>query len=132
MEVVEWAAERASDRNLLVHIEPLVERLIHESAGVVGRVAVHRMWVGHEADSSPQRSGTDSQFGVGAEEPFIRAIALDLDPPQTCLDLLLGDRAVAGQIEQPFLLTIELIESLLQAVVHGSDGALLVSEDSVE
>ncbi|WP_338900808.1 hypothetical protein WGA77_09205 [Nocardia seriolae] len=128
MEVVEGWVERVADGEVFIDVEALVEGLIHQSAGVVVGVAVHRVGVGQDIEGLTQHSRSGGEFGSRGQQPFFGFGAFGLDLAEPGFDLVLREGAVGGEIEQAFFLSVEVGQTRLGCGVHGADAALLVGQ----
>ncbi|WP_232110846.1 hypothetical protein [Nocardia wallacei] len=99
VQIVEGPVEAADDGRVLIDVEPVVEGLVHQSAGVVAGIVVHRVRIGQDVERLPQGLGADTELSAGAGKPCFSGHSVGLDPPEPSFDLRLWDRSVSCQVE---------------------------------
>ncbi|MBF6258804.1 hypothetical protein IU468_21115 [Nocardia farcinica] len=128
MQISEWLVELVACDAANVEVEPLEKRVVKVAADGVGSGSVELGRVDQQVEATFEDVNTDGQLGAGGGEAGLDLGAVGIDGAQSGLDLGLGEGAVSGEVEQPFLFGIEFLEPGGEAGVHRADAGLFIGQ----
>ncbi|WP_174186420.1 hypothetical protein [Nocardia barduliensis] len=132
MQVSEWLVELVACDAANIEVEPLEKRLVKVAADGVSSGSVELGRVDQQVEATFEDVNTDGQLSTSGGEAGLDLGAVGMDGAQSGLDLGLGEGAVSGEVEQPFLFGVEFFEAGGEVGVHRADAGLFVSQCFVQ
>ncbi|MBF6363868.1 hypothetical protein IU447_27565 [Nocardia farcinica] len=132
VQVAEWLVKLVAGDAANVEVEPLEKCLVKVAADGVGSGSVELGRVDEQVEPTFENVNTDGQLGTGGGEAHLDLGAIGVDGAQSGFDLGLGEGAVSGEVDQPFLFGVEFLESGGEAGVHRADAGLFISQCFVQ
>ncbi|MEV0474231.1 hypothetical protein AB0I50_30465 [Streptomyces prunicolor] len=111
---------------ILIDVQRLEERLVQLAALLVVTALVEPLGILKELQARLDDLPGHTQILVGVGQPLRKALALPCDLVQAGADLLLGEGAVGGQVDEVGLLGVELTKLFGELGMEELGGGLLL------
>ncbi|MFT4126825.1 MAG: hypothetical protein QM662_11410 [Gordonia sp. (in: high G+C Gram-positive bacteria)] len=96
---------------VIVDVERGVEGLVHEASGGVVDAGVEAIGFAESLEGVVEDVGSELELLGGVDQAVVEAVAVGLQFAESLADLLLWQRAVGRQVEQPSFFDLQLAEA---------------------
>ncbi|WP_456505221.1 hypothetical protein [Arthrobacter sp. UYCu723] len=106
--------------------------LVERSPLFIVTAAVELLRFLQEFQAGVDEGDADAEVFHDAVHALCELLALSGDVPESCADLIAGESAVGGQIDEVSFLDVEALDLLIQLLLEQARGSFAVAEDVVD